>query len=167
MMRISKHGKITSFNKAFKLLFADYKKYKKITDFILDDTSADITVIDKVKRLYAFNILIETDQLNYYIKLTPIKMGFSYILVGENMTEEDMNLRAYESLALVSRVTNLPNYNFFVKYFNEQIKTKSIYNDKYTIIGINVTDFKRINKLIGESSANQILKDFSTIIQKH
>ncbi|WP_441361511.1 EAL domain-containing protein [Acholeplasma laidlawii] len=166
MMRISKHGKITSFNKAFKLLFADYKKYKKITDFILDDTSADITVIDKVKRLYAFNILIETDQLNYYIKLTPIKMGFSYILVGENMTEEDMNLRAYESLALVSRVTNLPNYNFFVKYFNEQIKTKSIYNDKYTIIGINVTDFKRINKLIGESSANQILKDFSTIIQK-
>lgn len=46
-------------------------------------------------------------------------MGFSYILVGENMIEEDMNLCVYELLVLVSRVMNLLNYNFFMEYFNE------------------------------------------------
>lgn len=61
MMCISKYGKIIGFNKVFKLFFLDYKKYKKIMDFVLDDILVDILVIDKVKRLYVFNIFIEID----------------------------------------------------------------------------------------------------------
>ncbi|HHX76456.1 MAG TPA: EAL domain-containing protein, partial [Acholeplasmataceae bacterium] len=166
MLRITKTGRIKGFNLSFKTLVPEYKKYKHVNDFILDDTSFETTLVERIKKLYAFNIRLETGEDDLYIRLTPVKMGLSYVLIGENMTEEDTNLRAYESLALVSRVTNLPNYNYFMQFLNEQIKSEAFLNDKFTIIGINLLDFKNINKLIGETLANEVLKGFSKIILK-
>lgn len=166
MLRITKSGRIKRFNRSFKKLVPNYKTYRHISDFILDDTSFESTLMERIKKLYAFNIRLETEHEDYYIRLSPVKMGLQYVLVGENMTEEDANLRAYESLALVSRVTNLPNYNFFMQFLNEQIKSDALTNEKFTIVGMNILDFKNINKLIGETLANDVLKDFTKIVQK-
>lgn len=166
MMRINSSGKILGFNKIFKKILSNYKNYKHISDFGTEEISTKQDLVENVKRLLPFNIILKTDAANQNVRLTPLKMGLNYLLIGENLTENSDNLRDYESLALVNRVTNLPNYNYFMQFLNDEIKKNVFNSGNYVIIGINIIDFKFINKLIGEDQANQVLRDFSDMIQK-
>src|SRR5690606_9666801 len=49
---------------------------------------------------------------------------------------------------------------------DEQINSNALLNDQSTIIAINILEFKKINKLIGELQANQMLSDFVKILQQ-
>lgn len=160
IVRVNNKGKVIGINRGFRKVILNHKKYKKISDFKITQFFDDKELIEKIKRGFSFTAQLDTLDGSSFVKFIPLRMGINYILVGDNLTKDDMLLREYESMALINNVTKLPNYNFYQAYIKELLEKSDFNKTKHYVVVMNILDFKSINKLVGEKVANQTLIDF-------
>lgn len=166
VIKMSSTGKIKNFNNSFKKMVKGYKKFKHVNDFQLIlavGTSTAIDILNNQESIYA---QFDTLTGKALMKFIPLRMGFSYLLVGDNVTQKDNMLREYEQMALINPITKVPNYNSFIQYVDDLIKTDKLKKEIHTIVAINILDFKNINKLIGKTIANQGLVGIVKLIER-
>lgn len=160
IMRVNLKGKIIGYSKGFKSSVINYDKYKYLNDFRNDEQESDISLFERAKRGFSFTLQMETIEGNAFVKFIPLKMGLQYVLIGDNLSKDDLLLREYESLALINSVTKVPNYNFYSQYMKDFLKSVKLDESTHAVIALNILDFKSINKLVGEKVANETLVDF-------
>ncbi|VEU83322.1 putative bifunctional diguanylate cyclase/phosphodiesterase [Acholeplasma hippikon] len=159
-------GKIVNYNRVFRKTILNYRKFKRIKDFKSNQLEEASLLFERVKRGYSFTVELDTVDGSSFVMFLPLRMGIHYVLVGDNLTKDDMLLREYESLALLNTNTKLPNYNFYQQYMKELLEKTDFSKQRHVVVGMNLLDFRSINKLVGEKVANETLVEFVSTVKK-
>src|SRR5690554_287034 len=157
---ISTNGKIKSFNKTFKETFKTYYEIKSLNQLF---NYADEELKLLIRRQEALEGVLEVDGELVITTFIPLKARYGYVLVALTgiTTNESME---YQNIALYNEVTNLPNLESFLKYMEGVLENPDL--SEYTILGSNIIDFKNVNNLIGESQADELVKDIASYIKE-
>lgn len=157
---ISTNGKIKSFNKTFKEKFKTHYEIKSLNQLF---NYADEELKLLIRRQEALEGVLEVDGELVITTFIPLKARYGYVLVALTgiTTNESME---YQNIALYNEVTNLPNLESFLKYMEGVLENPDL--SEYTILGSNIIDFKNVNNLIGESQADELVKDIASYIKE-
>lgn len=166
IIKVNKNGKIIYKNKMFKAMIDESEKYQHIKDLKVTDMTDDV-VLSKINKLESFGAYFKTKtKETQYINFIPLRLGFSHTLIGDDVTTDQEMFRTYEHLALLNTITQLPNMNALKATLNDIIETNKLSQNQYTLVAINIIDFRSINKLIGETLANDILIGFVKMLDE-
>ena len=72
----------------------------------------------------------------------------------------------YEKLSMTDGLTGLYNYAFFKKQLSLLFSIAKRYNKVFSLIMIDVNDFKKINDTYGHMAGDQVLKEFSSLARQ-
>ncbi|MFA6377330.1 MAG: GGDEF domain-containing phosphodiesterase [Acholeplasmataceae bacterium] len=168
MIKINYKGRVTGFNRYFKTAVPDYRLYKHVDNFIVDNPNEQLHLFERIQKLNDISLIFNQEKTVAIFRFVVVKMGLKYALIGINSVDESKDNQTYERLALTSEVTKLPNYNYFIQFFNDIIAKKGqIEANKYIIVGLNIVDFKGVNKLVGEKVANETLIELVRSIENN
>lgn len=157
---INNKGVIKGFNKTFKRDYPVYKNIIKLNNIFINPID-ELMLLIKKQSVISGTIPLNERLIN--ISFIPLKARLGYALVGikqMSISEEGK----YKSLALFNEVTNLPNLNSFLEFTKEVINNLNTNDSKYTFLMLNIVDFKNVNRLIGENTANELIKDISNYL---
>lgn len=160
---VDKKGKIKGVNKTFKKFSSNYKDYKDVNSLFIDDK--DLIMLS-IKKQDIINANLENDNEVTNVSFIPIKARGGYSLIGI-MDQHLISIeKSYKTMALFNDITNLPNINAFYERTNSIINNIYESPNKHTFLFINIVDFRNVNKLIGESSANILIDYISTLLKR-
>ena len=73
----------------------------------------------------------------------------------------------YEKMSMTDSLTNLYNQGFFKKHLLKFFTTAKKHNKIFSLILLDINNFKQINDTYGHSTGDSALKAFSSVISKH
>lgn len=148
---MKRNGKIRGLNQTL----------KEVTNFPTEikelKTKEKQDIMSFVDKQASFTAIL--DEGNLLVRFLPLKKHFGYLLVGEDVTKEEKLYDEYEKVALFNKITNLPNRNFLARDLKELN-----YNEKNSLIALDVVSFGRLNLYLGDRATDHFLNVFKDLI---
>lgn len=162
---LNKKGKITLKNKSFKTFVLDADKYETIFDFNLFEEDGNEDVMEMIVKQKTFTLLLkDLKHDDLYIHVIPYRFNNRYTLIGEDITSKVLDSLTNRSIALYNKVTRYPNKYILDKDLKHLITTNKIAEKKYSLIAVDVSDFAKINQLVGFSKADKMVVKMGEMI---
>ncbi|WP_024850252.1 sensor domain-containing diguanylate cyclase [Hydrogenovibrio kuenenii] len=89
-----------------------------------------------------------------------------YTLVYTDITQLKATQQELDHLAHTDIVTGLPNRNFFYTALKKQLQNASHTDEKFTIMFLDLDNFKTINDTLGHGIGDSLLKSVSNVISE-
>jgi diguanylate cyclase (GGDEF)-like protein len=163
IIKIDRHGRIKNLNPTFQNGVKNSEHLRNISQFVLLD---ETDVFDYLNRQLSFTAIFEGLKEPLYLRFFPVKTLKGYYLIGENITHNQESVEYYRKLALENSITGLPNKNYLQVKLQELFSDRESLNKKNSLVAINVTDFKRINRLFGLKVGDATLRKLGHILKK-
>ena len=163
LVEINKQGKIQKTNNVFNSGIKDSAYLKTIADFNLLEEQDIMKLVSGQKPFFA---IFEGQKEPVYIRFFPIVVSKGYYLIGENITTKEGGVEFYKKLAFENSITGLPNKNELNIKMDELFTDKEALSQKNSLVAINITQFKRINRLFGMKVGDATLKKIGRTIQR-
>ena len=166
IIEVSKKGNIRYFNRTWKDILDKNIKYKNISQLECVDVQPE-DVVKAVRTQKSIIVhMVNGDNEDVYIRLVPLKVFTGFLLIGDNVTQTFEEHERNEQIALYNSVTNLPNRYVLDSDIKKLVEDGSNYNNKSSLVGVNILDFVKINKMFGFSSGDRLLREGKKIIEK-
>ena len=100
----------------------------------------------------------------------PLDLEYLYIIVEKSLYKRALEKRAaereyFEQISRVDGLTGLYNHKFFHELLNAEISRSDRYKYNFSLIMIDIDDFKEINDHCGHQSGDSILKEIASIFK--
>jgi len=167
LVRVSRTGKIKSYNQSFKKLLGDYDIYDQVKDFEVKKEFDLESIEDTINRQRAFTAIFELGlQRLVYIHFIPIKTAGGFLLVGDDITSIEGRFDEYRNMALYNKVTHLPNLNSLKQDLTSFFMNPDELKNCNSLLALDVVSFSKINVLLGEKSGDRFLVIISELIDE-
>jgi len=90
-----------------------------------------------------------------------------YALVYTDITELKQTQQELSFLANTDIITGLPNRNYFYQALDEWLETFSASGNKFTLMFLDLDNFKTVNDTLGHDTGDHLLKSVSELIAEH
>ena len=102
----------------------------------------------------------------------PIDLEYLNIIVEKSLYKRALEKRAaereyFEQISRVDGLTGLYNYKFFHELLNAEIARADRYKYSFSLIMIDIDDFKKVNDNYGHQSGDTILKEIASIFKSY
>ena len=167
LVKVSRTGKIKSYNQSFKKLLGDYDIYDQVKDFEVKKEFDLEAIEDTINRQRAFTAIFELGlQRLVYIRFIPIKTSGGFLLVGDDITSIEGRFDEYRNMALYNKVTHLPNLNSLKQDLASFFMNPDELKNCNALLALDVVSFSKINILLGEKSGDRFLVIISELIDE-
>jgi len=166
LFRIDNQGKIEMSNTTCEDNIKDIAKFKTVYDFDLIKESYDVML--DIERQQSLTVVFESTATGpLFVRFLILKNGKKYYLIGENITQHQKDSEFHSNMPLYNSVTKLPNKNFFGIKLQELFDNPEQLIQKNSLLAIDISGFRNINKLFGYKIADQTLIELGKIIQEN
>ena len=102
----------------------------------------------------------------------PIDLEYLNIIVEKSLYKRALEKRAaereyFEQISRVDGLTGLYNHKFFHELLNAEIARADRYKYSFSLIMIDIDDFKKVNDNYGHQSGDTILKEIASIFKSY
>ncbi|MCP5005482.1 MAG: diguanylate cyclase [Planctomycetes bacterium] len=106
---------------------------------------------------------------DYLVK--PFDMEFFQIIVERTLYKRTLEKRAaerdyYEQISRTDGLTGLYNHRFFYKLLDSEISRAGRYKHNFSLLMIDIDDFKRFNDQYGHQIGDRVLKELASLLKK-
>lgn len=165
LFRIDNLGKIELFNTTCENNIRDIAKFKTVYDFALIRESYD--VMKDIERQLPLTVVFESTATGpLFVRFLILKSGKKYCLIGENITQHRKDSEFHRNIPLYNSVTKLPSKNYFGIKLQELFDNPAQLLQKNSLVAIDISGFRNINKLFGYRVADQTLIELGKILQE-
>ena len=166
IIKITTTGHILYFNRSWFNIIKKRRKYKNIKDLDFHGLEKD-EVLKAIRNQKPIIVSITNEEEDkFYIRLLPMKIFGGFLLIGDDYTQSLEDIEANENIALYNNVTHLPNRYLLDKDIEELVENPSNKNNKMVLVGVNVLDFVKINKMFGFISGDKLLRESKRIFEE-
>lgn len=153
IIKINFKGKIKRINKRVKDKIIDINNYSNINELSVADFDSQISMMDIILRQAPLTIAFEEKR----IRFIPLKYTFGYHLVGEDVTDRQVNIEEMRMLAYYDKVTMQPNESYFKSDLSMFISSMDYDYKKATAVIFDISGFNFMNKVFGKQTCDVIL----------
>lgn len=165
LIKVSRDGVIETFNATCLINIKDISKYRTVHDF--ECIKGNFYLMKDIMNQRPFTVCFEsTDNYVKYIRFLPVKSGNKFYLVGENISTQQLNFEFHRNLALYNPITELPNMNYFGIKLQELFDDKRRIRKSNSLVAIDISGFRNINKLFGYRIADETLRVLGKLIEE-
>ncbi|MDR4498007.1 MAG: diguanylate cyclase [Candidatus Scalindua sp.] len=105
---------------------------------------------------------------DYLVK--PFDMEYFQIIVERTLYKRVLEKRAaerdyYEHISRVDGLTGLYNHRFFHKLLDSEISRADRYKHNFSLLMIDIDDFKKINDRFGHQAGDKVLKEIASLFK--
>ncbi|MCG8040566.1 MAG: EAL domain-containing protein [Candidatus Thiodiazotropha endolucinida] len=97
--------------------------------------------------------------------LHEVESGGFFIILSD-ITRRKQLEQELETLAYIDKLTQLPNRRYFMDRMNEAVEEAEMFNTAFTLIFLDVDNFKIINDSLGHEVGDQVLEDIGWRMQE-
>ncbi len=164
VIKINPKGKILKANKSCKRSIEGFENYKNIGDFPFENLQIDIATL--IKRQIPFTIKFKKKDKDefIYVHFVPNRLITRFILIGNDVTKEELVKQKNERIALFNNVTSLPNGNQLNNVLSDLIGESTYYSMNIALAAIDILEFAKVNNIYGFESANNLLRRMAETI---
>ncbi|MCG8039139.1 MAG: EAL domain-containing protein, partial [Candidatus Thiodiazotropha taylori] len=123
------------------------------------DCTTDVTFKKSRDKNYHLTMRIEKFDLH------EVESGGFFIVLSD-ITRRKQLEQELETLAYIDKLTQLPNRRYFMDRMNEAVEEAEMFNGGFTLIFLDVDNFKIINDSLGHEVGDQVLADVGWRIQE-
>ena len=166
VIKVNSKGKILKSNKSCERNIENYKDYKSIGDFPIDNLQIDVSTL--IKKQIPFTTKFKRpDKDEYiYVHFVPNRLIVRYVLIGNDVTKDELLKQKNERIALFNNVTSLPNGNQLHNVLNDLMTQSTYYSMNIALAAIDILEFAKVNNIYGFESANNLLRRMAETIDK-
>ena len=137
-------------------------------DFFKESHITDIHYITELEGALLPLGFIEVDNIISQVKLEPEQINFLKIIASQ-LAMSLSNIALLDELKLHSTtdpLTGVYNYRYLMKFLKNEVSRAKRFDLKFSILMIDVDNFKEINDTGGHLMGDQVLKDLTASIKK-
>ncbi|MEW8263111.1 MAG: EAL domain-containing protein [Candidatus Thiodiazotropha taylori] len=123
------------------------------------DCTNDLTFKVSTDKTYHLTMRIEKFDLH------EVESGGFFIILSD-ITRRKQLEQELETLAYIDKLTQLPNRRYFMDRMNEAVEEAEMFNTAFTLIFLDVDNFKIINDSLGHEVGDQVLEDIGWRMQE-
>lgn len=126
-------------------------------------SASDIVMYTEIKSIYHKSIFIANS-----IYGTIILVGFLNVYLKKLYAHEELLVKQNDKLkkdANFDPLTKLLNRRTFENYFNKHVKKFEEDKTKFSLIIIDIDDFKKVNDTYGHDAGDEVLKNISDLLR--
>ncbi|MBW9258809.1 MAG: EAL domain-containing protein [Candidatus Thiodiazotropha sp. (ex. Lucinisca nassula)] len=139
------------------------KKQKELQNVLsgggFHDFTTDVTF--KKTRDKSFHLTMRIEKFD----LHEVESGGFFIVLSD-ITRRKQLEQELETLAYIDKLTQLPNRRYFLDRMNEAVEEAEMFNGGFTLIFLDVDNFKIINDSLGHEVGDQVLADVGWRMQE-
>lgn len=163
IIRVSGSGKIRYLNKTCKTNIQSYRDFQTLSDFKAETDSGTLLSYLRKQHPFTASFISITDK-EIYIRFIPLRSGFGYYLLGEDITDRETDYLMNRNMALYTKTTKLPNKNFLLGKLKELFSNTESLGLLNSLVAFDIISFKNINNLFGMKIGDETLIKLATII---
>jgi diguanylate cyclase (GGDEF)-like protein len=165
LIKIDKDGVLETINSTCQINIKDISKYHTVYDF--DCVRESFDLMKDIMKQRPFTVCFESTASGpKYIRFLPLKSGKKFFLVGENISTQQKNFEFHRNMSLYNSVTEYPNKNYFGIKLQELFDNKKEIKKKNSLVAIDISGFRNINKLFGYKIADETLVVLGKLIDE-
>ncbi|MGO4733012.1 GGDEF domain-containing protein [Paenibacillus sp. 2KB_22] len=118
-------------------------------------------------------LMLNTDSMNSLMKVYPLQMTISFVggifiyIIAEFINKSNEMLFLLERRASTDHLTNLSNRRQFEKSLQLELQRARDYQQKLSLLVIDIDRFKKVNDTYGHSAGDAVLKQLGQLLVEH
>ncbi|WP_340387900.1 diguanylate cyclase [Paenibacillus sp. FSL E2-0151] len=118
-------------------------------------------------------LMLNTDSMNSLMKIYPLQMTISFAgglfiyFIAEFINKSNEMLFLLEKRASTDHLTNLSNRRQFEKSLQLELQRARDYQQKLSLLAIDIDRFKKVNDTYGHSAGDAVLKQLGQLLVEH
>lgn len=118
-------------------------------------------------------LMLNTDSMNSLMKIYPLQMTISFAggifiyFIAEFINKSNEMLFLLEKRASTDHLTNLSNRRQFEKSLQLELQRARDYQQKLSLLAIDIDRFKKVNDTYGHSAGDAVLKQLGQLLIEH
>ncbi|HQC74926.1 MAG TPA: GGDEF domain-containing phosphodiesterase, partial [Bacilli bacterium] len=165
IVRVSASGKIRYFNKTCKSNLQSYQDYQYLSDFKTEvDSTTVLSYLRKQRPFTASFTSISGSEI--FIRFIPLRSGFGYYLLGEDITAREQDYLMNRNMALYTKTTKLPNKNYLIAKLKDLFNNEESLGLLNSLVAFDISSFKNINNLFGMKIGDETLITLANIVKE-
>lgn len=133
------------------------------------EEKSDIPII-VVTTYKSVSIAVEAMKVGAYDYITKpfnkdeLKLAVLHALEWKKLVEEAKEKKIYQELALLDDLTQIYNRRYFDELLRREIERSARYFQKFSLLMVDIDDFKRCNDTYGHLAGDKVLKETAKIL---
>lgn len=165
LIRTDAEGRIESLNSTCLVNLKDIGKCKSVEEF--DYNREHFDLVTEIRNQRPFSVRFQNqDNETVYLRFLPVKSGKKFYLVGENISQQQLNFEFHRNLSLYDPITKYPNRNYFGIKLQELFQNEKKLKKASSLALVDISGFKNIYKLFGNSVAEETLRALAALLEK-
>ncbi len=135
-----------------------FKKEKSDIPIIVVTTYKSVPIAVEAMKIGAY------DYITKPFNEDELKLAVLHALEWKKLVEEAKEKRIYQELALLDELTQIYNRRYFDELLKREIDRSARYFQKFSLLMVDIDDFKRCNDTHGHIAGDKVLKKIAQIL---